>query len=283
MANSYLNIVTFLCTTLLYYFGIKKNLTYDIFSDSEKYKEYMKTNYMNLAIYLLLVMVVQFIINAYIISNTCGGNISENIGASGVFTFIPWTLIFGVIILVLTVFPGFKSAFSDVVGYFYVSGPATKILNDLLVNQSVQKNIDAAVESSKEEKESMQAAADAIIKIFGNASILINQIVPTNFNDYWNILTPLMKPQYQQPGLETNEIKNKLFDLTVTRDNIGEAMWYLYTGILLTSIVQLKINSRGCVNTPQTMQENQKAFLEEQRIANEKREKAESTTYTITG
>ena len=94
MDNSYLNIVTFLLTTLFYYLAIKPSFTYEISIDPTKHKEYISKNYMYLAIYLLLIMVIQFIVNASIISSTCGGNITENMGAAGVFTFLPWTLIF---------------------------------------------------------------------------------------------------------------------------------------------------------------------------------------------
>ena len=281
MAGSYLNIVTFLLTTLLYYMVIKPNLTFDSLIDPAKYKQYMSSNYMYLGIYLLLVMVIQFIVNASIITTTCGGNITENMGSAGVFTFIPWTLIFGVIILILTMYPGFKSAFSDVVGYFYVSTYANKLLTTLLIDKDIQKKIDSDTTSSEEQKKSMQDAADAIIKICGNTSILINQIVPNNFLEYWNILTPLMKTQYQTPGIETNKLKSELFELVVTRDNVGEAMWFIYTGLLLTSIVQLKLTTRGCTTNPATMQQNYQTYLQEQEASNKEENQATSTVYTV--
>jgi hypothetical protein len=84
-------------------------------------------------------------------------------------------------------------------------------------------------------------------------------------------------------GPETEEIKNELFNLVVTKDNVGEAMWYLYTGLLLTSIVQLKITSRGCVSNPKTMEQNYQKFLEVEQQNNEQQAKIESTTYTMTG
>ena len=283
MANPYLNIVTFLLTTLFYYLTIKPSFTYEISTDPIKYNEYIKNNYMYLAIYLLLVMVIQFIVNSSIISSTCGGNITENMGAAGVFTFLPWTLIFGVIILILTIYPGFKSAFSDVVGYFWISTSASKIITELLVEPDIQKKIESDTTSSPEQKEAMQSAADAIIKICGNNSVLINQIVPTNFNSYWAILTPLMKDKYKQNSSETNEIKKELFELVVTRDNVGEAMWYIYTGILLTSLVQLKITSRGCINNPKTMEQNYQKFLDVEEKAKQQKQLSTSTTYTITG
>jgi len=282
MASSYLNIVTFLLTTLFYYLAIKPSFTYEMSSDPQKHKAYISNSYMYLAIYFLLVVVIQFMVNASIISTTCGGSVTENMGAAGVFTFLPWTLLFGVLIVILTVYPGFKSAFSDVVGYFWVSGSANKIITDLLINPDIQKKMDGDTAATPEQKEAMQGAADAIIKICGNTAILINQIVPSNFDSYWNILKPLMKEKYQTENEETKKMKNDLFELVVTRDHVGESMWYMYTGLLLTSIVQLKITTRGCVNNPKTMEQNYQKFLDAEKEAQAQKELATSTTYTIT-
>ena len=282
MANSYLNIVTFLLTTLFYYLTIKPSYTYEISIDPTKQKEYKSSSYMYLAIYLLLVMVIQFMVNASIISSTCGGNITENMGAAGVLTFLPWTLIFGVLIVILTVYPGFKSAFSDVIGYFWVSSSANKVITELLVDPKIQKKMDEDATSTPEQKEAMMTAADTIIKICGNTSVVINQIVPSNFQSYWNILTPLLKPKYQTDNPDTEKIKNELFEIVVTRDNVGESMWYMYTGLLLTSLVQLKMTTRGCVSNPKTMEENYQKFKDAEQKAKDQKALATGTTYTIT-
>ena len=282
MANSYLNIVTFLLTTLFYYLAIKPSYTYEISIDPTKQKEYKSSSYMYLAIYLLLVMVIQFIVNASIITSTCGGSVTENMGAAGVLTFLPWTLIFGVLIVILTVYPGFKSAFSDVIGYFWVSSSANKVITELLVDPKIQKKMDEDATSTPEQKEAMMTAADTIIKICGNTSVLINQIVPSNFQSYWNILTPLLKPKYQTDNPDTEKIKNELFEIVVTRDNVGESMWYMYTGLLLTSLVQLKMTTRGCVSNPKTMEENYQKFKDAEQKAKDQKALATGTTYTIT-
>jgi hypothetical protein len=282
MANSYLNIVTFLLTTLFYYLAIKPSYTYEISIDPTKQKEYKSSSYMYLAIYLLLVMVIQFMVNSSIISSTCGGNITENMGAAGVLTFLPWTLIFGVLIVILTVYPGFKSAFSDVIGYFWVSSSANKVITELLVDPKIQKKMNEDSTSTPEQKEAMMTAADTIIKICGNTSVLINQIVPSNFQSYWNILTPLLKPKYQTDNPETEKIKNELFEIVVTRDNVGESMWYMYTGLLLTALVQLKMTTRGCVSNPKTMEANYQKFKDVAQKAKDQKAVATSTTYTIT-
>lgn len=281
MTSSYINIVTFILTTVFYYMALKPILSYDDLIDVKKYEIYNKNNYLYLGIYLMLVMLVQFVVNASIISTTCGGSISENIGAAGFLTFIPWTLIFGVIIIILIIYPGFKSAFSDVIGYFYVSSSATKIITELLVNRDVEKKLTGT--ETKEEKESLEDAADAIVKICGNTSILINQIVPDNFLNYWKILKPLMKEQYKDDNSpESSDMRKQLFELVVTRDNIGESLWYIYTGILITSIVQLKLTTRGCQSNTATMEKNYSEFLKKEEEAKAKKAETDSTVYTIT-
>jgi hypothetical protein len=236
---------------------------------------------MYLAIYVLLVILIQFIVNSSIIASNCGGNISENMGMSGVLTFLPWILIFGVLVIILNIYPGFKSAFADVIGYFYVSSSATKLLTELLVNKDLEQKMNEDPNMSPEKKLALETASDTIIKICGNTSILINQIVPSNFDQYWSILTPLMKDTYKSVNPESEKIKSDLFELVVTRDNIGEMMWYIYTGLLITSIVQLKISTRGCVSNPKTMEANYQKFLEQEQTAKQAKENA-SATYTIT-
>lgn len=281
MTSSYINIVTFILTTVFYYMALKPVLSYDDLIDVKKYEAYNKNNYLYLGIYLMLVMLVQFVVNTSIISTTCGGSISENIGAAGFLTFIPWTLIFGVIIIILIIYPGFKSAFSDVIGYFYVSSSATKIITELLVNRDVEKKLTGS--ETQEEKQSLEDAADAIVKICGNTSILINQIVPDNFLNYWKILKPLMKEQYKDDNSPvSSDMRKQLFELVVTRDNIGESLWYIYTGILITSIVQLKLTTRGCQSNTATMEKNYSEFLKKEEEAKAKKAETDSTVYTIT-
>ena len=305
MASSYLNIITFLLTTIFYYLSLKPTLKYQQLTNASEYKQYIQNNNLYLVVYFLLVLVIQFICNVSIISSKCGGAISENMGAAGMLTFIPWTLIFGVVIIIIMAFPGFKSAFSDVVGYYYVSSSANKVLTELLINTKVNDQINKATggevisqplqplqqplqtnqnpaQQGGATKKEMEQAADMIIKICGNSAILINQMVPTNFVDYWNTLQPLMKEKYQTDTNMLDKKRDELFELVVAKDNVGEAMWYIYTGLLITSITQMKISTRPCNTNSQQIAKNYQKYLETQSKANKKQEQATSTVYTIT-
>jgi hypothetical protein len=281
MVNSYLNIITFLLTTVFYYLALKPNLKYNDLTNSSEYKKYSNNNHLYLGIYFLLILIIQFIVNATIITTKCGGSVTENLGASGVLTFVPWTLIFGVVILVILVYPGFKTAFSDVIGYFYVANSANQILTELLVNTKINDEITNEQMTSMSKKQ-LEKAADMIIKICGNTSILINQIVPSNFIEYWNLLRPLMKDKYKMDGPLVDEKRNELFELVVTRDNVGEAMWFIYSGLLVCSIVQLKISTRSCSTNPKQIAKNYQEYLSKQEAIDKKNKQATSTVYTIT-
>jgi hypothetical protein len=296
MDNTFLNIVAFILITILYYIALKPKLTIDILTSQDAYQKYNKSLYFNLGIYFLLILLVQFGINAGVIINKCGGSVSQNIGLAGIMTFLPWVLIFGLVIIILIVFPGFKGAFSDVIGYFYVSKKANDALTDLLMDTNIYNKIDNINEEPSlapepsappyeqkggtPEQKALQDAADAIIKLCGNMSILINQIVPSNFLQYMEMLKPLMKPKYNSDPVSLKNKEQELLDVVVTRDNIGEAFWYIYTAILLISIIQYNIASRPCVKDPAAMQANYQKFLADQEATNKEKALGQGV-YTI--
>jgi len=300
MDNTFLNIVAFILITILYYIALKPKLTMDILTDKDAFQKYNKSLYFNLGIYFLLVLLVQFGINAGAMINKCGGSVGQNIGVAGIMTFLPWVLIFGLVMIMLIVFPGFKGAFSDVIGYFYVSKKANDVLTELLMDTNIYNKIDKVEPQQQQQqqqpepqqqqqepqaggtsdKKALQDAADAIIKLCGNMSILINQIVPSNFLQYMEMLKPLMKPKYEADPVSLKNKEQELLDVVVSRDNIGEAFWYIYTAILLISVIQYNIVSRPCVKDPATMQANYQKFLADQEATNKEKARGQGV-YTI--
>jgi septin family protein len=187
-------------------------------------------------------------------------------------------------IAVLIMFPGLKSAFSDVVGYFVVANGANNILNVILQNGDLTDKIDKTAD--EDEKKDLKAAAQAIMKLVGNKGILINQMVPGNFESIWALLTPLMVPDFVAGNMtgdfEITTAKNKLLDLVVLRDNIGESMWYIYTAVLLTSIVSYNLATRGCVKDVQQMQAAHDDYLQQEEEINKQKALNDSVIYKVT-
>lgn len=281
MDTSYISLLIFIAITLLYYLVCKPKLNATVFDDKSgtEYAGYSRRSNMFLVLYFFLVLLSQIIMNATIIVNTCGGSITQNIGSAFLLTLIPWFFIFGIVIIVLMIFPGFKSAFSNVIGYFAVAGTANNILTELLVNTDLNQAIDDSTQGNPAKNQGLKSAAEAIIKLCGNMSILINQIVPANFVEYWSMLVPLMKDKYQA---NAGQLKQQLLDTVVMRDNIGEALWYIYTAILLISITQYNIVKNGCTGDLASMQASYSNYLTQTAATEAQNAAAQSTVYTST-
>jgi hypothetical protein len=280
MDSSFLSLLIFAVITLVYYLLLKPKLNASVYDDptGAEYAAYSSSNNTALIVYFIFVILTQMGVNASVMVSKCGGSLMQNIGSAFLMTLIPWIFIFGGVLVSLIMFPGFKSAFSNVIGYFAVSNSANNILSELLVNTDLNQTINAATDADPAKINSLKSAAEAIIKLCGNMSILINQIVPSNFVEYWDMLTPLMKEQYQNGA---PELKQQLLDAVVVRDNIGEALWYVYTAVLLISITQYNIMSRPCNKDLATMQADQDKYLKTEASINDKMAKQNSTIYTM--
>jgi hypothetical protein len=282
MDGTFWNIFIFLASTVGYFIFLKPKLSTDILENDADYVAYISSTHAMLSLYFIGTILLQYFINSAVIINKCGGSSASNMGVAAMLTFVPWFLIFGMVIVVLIIFPGFKSAFSDVIGYFWVAKNANSLLSDLLLDTDVGAKLNNE-NLSPQEKQRLENTASVIIKIAGNLSTLINQIVPENFQDYWKMLTPLMKDEYKNNMNSADLLskKQKLLEIVVTRDDVGEAFWYIYTALLLISIVQFNIVSQGCSKDINIMRANLDDYLSEQN-ATDKKNKATSVTYVNT-
>jgi len=169
-------------------------------------------------------VMIQITLIVMYLTGECG---TGNIAAAIKMTVIPWTLLFGVLLMFLhfggpSISEGLKSPFANVFGYMWVSGKADALLRDIL------------------NKNDTEVAAALIEKVYGNPSLLINHLTPTNFEEHWKNLIPMMKS-------EDSTKKEELLDLTYLRDTVGEASWYLYTGLLSIYMVEYELSNYKCV------------------------------------
>ena len=229
----------------------------------ETYGDYATSNMSRLLMYFVIVVMEQFGFNLATIVDKCGGTVGKNIAMSMLMTVVPWSLVFGSVIMLLIVYPGLKSAFSDVVGYFFVYSEADEILGTLIVDTNIEETINKAkaADASPGGKQTAEPkqAAEAIMKMCGNKGILINTMNPENYEDIWAVLQPLMSPSVTEAQKE--EYKARLFGLIAKKDNIGEGMWYIYTGLFLSSIVSYNVLARGCTNSVDNMKDQYKKYL----------------------
>ena len=272
------SLLYFIIITIVYFavpsIGKPQLLLADLANDESK-ADYYTRNLKSLAMYLGVVIVVQLMLNIAYLTTKCGGAIDKNISAAFIFTFIPWVLIFGVMLATLLIFPGFKSAFSDVLGYYAVAGGANDIFSSIFIGTDINDMIEKTSDPAK--KNELTHAAEAIMKICGNKSILINQMNSDNFLTIWQTLKPLMNAGVY----ENTEIQTQLLNLVVLKDNIGEAFWYIYTAILISSIVYYNLATRGCVKSVDQIKSDHDAYIQQQEEADKQKELDNSTTYVV--
>ena len=275
MDISLLSLLFFIIITIGYFLALKPKLTLDQLGP-DCYTDYKNSIFPKLALYLLIVCLTQFLLNTAYLTNKCGGEVKNNIGPAALYTFFPWLIIFGIIIAILIIFPGFKSAFSDVIGYFAIAGSAKTLFANIMLDADLNAKIAGLSDPTK--KAEITTAAETLVKMLGNKSILINQITPDNFTSSWDLLKPLMKDTI----IGQVEIDNKaqLLDLVVLKDNIGEGFWYVYTAILISSVVYYNLASRGCVKSAAQIKAGYDQYKEDQ-AAKEAEEKANTSTVVL--
>ena len=93
-------------------------------------------------------------------------------------------------------------------------------------------------------------------------------------------MKPLMKPGvYNNPA--PDNLKQQLLDLVVKRENIGEGLWYIYTAMLVSSIVYYNLDTRGCVRDVNSIKADYDAYEKEQEELEKQKAINDSTVYTV--
>jgi hypothetical protein len=266
---------------ILYFMYLKPVFNLATIEDSEKYGKAIKSTYATTAILFVCVIIIQVGFNTMGYQSKCDGGFVANFGKVFGATFIPWFAIMGSVMVSLLVFPGFKGAFSNVLGYYAVANSANEILVSLLGSSDTNSQIDDIPDNgsgSSDTKEQLANAAGAIVKIVGNTSLLVNQITPSNFAEFWKTITPLIKPELQPPG-QHRELKEKLLENVSLKDNIGEACWYVYTTILLVTVVKSNIAELPCGTSVAAIHERMDEYTKKQDAIDAENKKKESVTY----
>lgn len=217
MTSGYISLIVFIVLTIIYF------ITKYIFLT----KNYSHIKIIS-TIYILGIIISQFILNVGLIKSICG---NTNYGNAFLVTIIPWTLIFGLLYGALILFPGWKIPFSNTIGYLVtlLGGIRT-----LLVDNILKSNI--------KDKISNSSMLKAINHIYSDPSLLINEITPENFN---NFLASMKKSGLLKSNVTDLSIK-KFRNLVILKDIISEFIWFSLTGFLITSFSYNQVINQGC-------------------------------------
>jgi hypothetical protein len=212
-------------------------------------------------VYILLLVVGQFIINLNLTDSMCG---TKQYDTALFITLIPWLFIFGLLYVVLTVFTGWLAPFSNTFGYGIAKLMGlTNFFNDILKGK-----IDLGKDSG--------ATGEALEHIYSDKSLLINEITQSNIGRFWENMKSIFKPERY-----TEENKETLLGFIRLKDNVAEYIWYMLTGTLVTSVSYNYVVNKGCSQSVKEMKKRRKAYqqrLEEKQTKEQVKQKVYSTT-----
>ena len=230
--NPFLSIIVFLILTVIYFIvkyvlQIKKlGVTYIL---------------VLLIIYISSLIISELIVNINLTNSICGSNQWQT---ALLVTAVPWILIFGLLNILLTLFPGWLIPFSNTFGYGVVRlGGLNSLLDKILKPQDATGD-----------KQLTKALAD----IYSDRSLLINQIGIENFDSFWNSL--------KNGGLlqsNKTELKDQLRDFVYLKTIVAEFLWFLLAGLLTSSASYNFIINSACSHSVKDMQERHKDYQEQ--------------------
>lgn len=210
-----------------------------------------KVNLLYLTTYILVLVIGNYFINLNITKTVCKG---EPQWANTMFyTLIPWILIFGIINIVLMMFPGWLSPFSNTIGFSFINLLGLGDLLKLILN--VEKdNID--INSNGANK----LVARGIQEIYGNSSLFINQM-PSEPEKFKKFVLTLIKTNYFKNINITSPEIIQLFKFIQLKNLIGTYVWNILTGILVVSISYNFIINSECSNSLKKMEERRNNYI----------------------
>ncbi len=247
------SILVFVILTTVYFLLRLLNLPKELKIDG---KEENQFNYILVILYVCSLIISNYGLNLDTSTKICGITQWNTIF---VITFVPWLLIFGIVSVLLIIFPGWKVPFANTFGYLAVKiGGLKTLFNNDFINSNIQSN------PGELEKAGMSVGR-AIQYIYGNESLLINEIPFQEGTDSKG--QPISREENLENFIKTMqsvmifkenispESKSKLYKLLLVKDLVSEYIWYLLVGILIASVSYNYIINVSCQYSSQKMKD----------------------------
>lgn len=180
-------------------------------------------------IFFIFTIITQLISNIFLTKSICNDDIQWVVS---IIALIPWAFLL-IFKLIITLLPGWLRPFSNTIGYFVVLMFGIKKLFINILKPTDKNN-------------------QALLDIYINPSLLINEITEENFDKFWISSKNIIKPEFYN----NNTIKDKLLYMVKLKYIVSETIWYFLFGFLITAITNNYISSVKCNISVETLQKN---------------------------
>jgi len=233
----------------------------------------------SMLIYIALLIVGNYFINLNISKEVCG---TPMFFQTFITTLLPWVLIFVVLLFILRIMPSWLAPFSNTIGYLIAKAAGLEnLLDQLLIPQAEIEN--GLPDGTVEQKKNLGLVTQNLELIYKDKSLLINEVTIINFSEFYQ--------QFYQAGLFNQKFikeeeskkrfpQNEFYNFIILKDKIAEYLWYLLTGLLVTSVSYNYIVSSACTTSVKEMEKTHQAYLKLQEQIDQS--KKNTTSYQIT-
>ncbi len=246
LPNSNSSIISFLILTIVYF--IIEYVT------KEKHSKIAA------ATYAVLLIGIQFAVNLSLTKELCG---EPHLKTALIYTTIPWMLLFGILNIILIIFPGWLRPFSNTFGYFIVKALGKgDVLNSIL----------------KKPSDVSDDLKDALQEIYNNPFMLINEI-PNPDDGIDQFVNQLSDMQYSNeiPDDIPDDTKDELRQVVRLKLIISKLIWFLLTGLLTISTSYNYIVQSKCSSSIEEMEKRHSEYLA--KLSDDKTNKVEPRIY----
>jgi hypothetical protein len=212
-------------------------------------------------IFLFSTLISQYILNLYLTSSLCG---SVQYMLAFYSTFVPWTIIFGTLQMLLILIPGWLRPFSNTFGY---------VAARLFGPEEIIKNI---FKSPADKTQSVEA----LNHIYNDPSQIINEL-PTNKEKLLEKLTEMKTSGLIKEKIIVTETDKNIKDLLYIlylKDNVSYLIWYLLTGITVINVTKGYLLNSSCEQNITQMEEDYEDYLAQKAEEEQNRDDTEYNT-----
>jgi hypothetical protein len=239
--------------------------------------------------YLLAMTGLLWVLNGVYLNDTCG---FTSISLVAKATLVPWILIFGGMIGILAMAPGWKAPFSNTLGYFVVKmSNGEGALLDILKSAPNCPGAHKQTKPSKDTAASDEGADRMLCMVYQDPTPLFNELTPDDFAFGMDKLLPYMNaeargiwetvetPQRLKEVVTDNTVFKKLWRMVVVKDIVAEWAWYILTaGVVLATSTNIMMSS-GCKKTANDETDHHGALMQARDDQDETHE--EERVYTM--
>ena len=273
-------LIFFLMVTVVFFFvsynNSKVNVSHDYNYD---FPIPDNQNIITMLIYIGVLVVGNYFINLNISKEVCG---TPMFFKTFIVTLLPWVLIFIVLFLVLRMMPGWISPFSNTIGYLIAKVVGLEELVDQLLLPQAEVIVGEPNGPDKESNKNLKLVTANLEMIYKDKSLLFNEVTIMNFSTFYKRFfdAGLFNEKFINEEIEKGTYpQNELYNFIILKDKISEYIWYILTGMLVTSVSYNYIVNTACTTSIKEMEATHDAYMKLQEKIEES--KNNNTSYQI--